>query len=135
MEHNEKERSKGTLSKSEILSRIRTGLGGRAAEIVCYGKEDGLDTGASGDLRSATELALSMITRYGMDESFGLAAIDRSTAMASPEIMGRVNEILAEEMKNAVRLISENRDKIDVLVKNLLDKNRLTGEEIERLIG
>ena len=50
-------------------------------------------------------------------------------------LQGRVNEILAEEMKNTVRLISENRDKIDVLVKNLLDKNRLTCEEIERLIG
>ena len=135
MEHNEKERGKGTMSKGEIINRIRTGLGGRAAEIVYYGETEGLDTGASGDLRRATELALGMITSYGMDESFGLAAIDRSTAMASPDIMGRVNEILAEEMKNTIRLISENRDKIDVLVKNLLDKNRLTGEEIERLIG
>lgn len=135
MEHNEKERSKNTMSKGEILSRIRTCLGGRAAEIVYYGEAEGLDTGASGDLRSATEYVLNMITSYGMDENFGLAAIDRSTAISSTEIMGRVNEILAEEMKNTVQFISENRGKIDILVKKLLDKNHLTDKEIERLIG
>lgn len=93
-----------------------------------------MDTGAGGDLKQATEYALSMVTSYGMNESFGLAAVDRGTAMRSPEIMNRVNEILAEEMNNTVRLISGNRDKIYILVKALLDKNRLTGEEIKRLI-
>lgn len=134
MEHDEKEISQPSIGKKDILGRIRTSLGGRAAEIVYYGETEGLSTGACGDLEHATDHALNMIIHYGMDEKYGLAAIDRKTALASPEIMGRVNEILAEEMKNTVELIRENKDKIDILVGELLLKNRLTGEEIKKLI-
>lgn len=129
------ERTHSTANKREITDLIRTCLGGRAAEIVYYGDIDGLDTGARNDIEQSTNYALNMVTLYGMDGNSGLAHIERSAAISSPEIMGRVNEILAGEMKNAVRLISENRDKTDILSEELLRRNRLTGEDIRRLIG
>ena len=61
-------------SRPELLSRVRASLGGRAAEIVYYGKENGVTTGASSDLANATELVRRMLCAYGMDEGFGLAA-------------------------------------------------------------
>lgn len=133
MEHSEEEMKKPVSSRSDIINGIRTSLGGRAAEIVYYGDES-LTTGAGSDLRSATENALDMITVYGMDEQIGLAVIDRKKAMESPKIMDRVNEILAEEMKNAIELIRQNKDKADILVNELLRKNRLTKDDMERLL-
>lgn len=135
MEHGDEQRTRSTMSKRDIIDLIRTCLGGRAAEIVYYGETEGLDTGAGNDLEQATNYALNMVTRYGMDEKSGLAFIERSAAVASAEIMERVNEILSEEMENAVGLIDKNKEKTDALVEELLRKNRLTGEEIVRLIG
>lgn len=63
-------------SKSEILDYIRWCLGGRAAELVYYGDDDGLTMGPSADLQQATSAAEQLFTRYGMDESFGMAVVD-----------------------------------------------------------
>lgn len=135
MQHGDHE-GKALYTKKELLARIRTSLGGRAAEMVCYGQEEGLSTGASGDLESATRLAEQLICNYGMDGQFGLAAIS-SQAMRSGELSMRVREavnaILAEQMEEAVRLLTENRAALDRMVGVLLVKNHLTGEEIDRV--
>lgn len=133
MEHSAKEM--GPLStKEELLNRIRTSLGGRAAEIAYYGEKDGVSTGASGDLEQATHMATAMITTYGMDESFGLAAMDQHTAQKDPAVKKRVNEILGEEMRYTIELIKKNKYRIDRLVDALMKKNKLTGEEMEELL-
>lgn len=133
MEHSAKEM--GPLStKEELLNRIRTSLGGRAAEIAYYGEEDGVSTGASGDLEQATRTAMAMICSYGMDESFGLAAMDQRAAQNDPEVKKRVNEILGEEMRYTVELIKNNKYRIDRMVDALMKKNKLTGEEMEELL-
>lgn len=134
MEHSAKEM--GPLStKEELIHRIRTSLGGRAAEIAYYGEADGVSTGASGDLEQATRVAAAMLCAYGMDEEFGLAAMDPRTAMNDPAVRRRVNGILREEMGWTVEIILKNKPRIDRLVEALMRRNKLTGEEIDRLLS
>lgn len=133
MQHNDNE-GKAIYTKDELLAKIRTSLGGRAAEIVFYGEKDGISTGASGDLVSATNTARHIICTYGMDENFGLAIIDQQTARNSDlsgEVREAVNKILSDEMKNAIKLIEDNKDAIESLVERLLSNNHLTGSEIK----
>ncbi len=132
MQHDGNE-GKAIYTKDELLSKIRTSLGGRAAEIVYYGEKDGVSTGAREDLAFATRLARQIICTYGMDEKFGLAVIDNQSVKSgelSTEVREAVNKILDDEMKNAIRIIEENRALIDLLVERLLSDNHLTGDEI-----
>ncbi len=132
MQHGDNE-GKAIYTKDELLSRIRTSLGGRAAEIVYYGEGDGMSTGAGGDLVNATKIAQNIVCSYGMDDEFGLAVADASLnadGNMSTEIRKAVNGILREQMTEAIRLISENKNKIDALVEQLMEKNHLTSDEI-----
>ena len=133
MQHADQEEKMG-YTRQELLNLIRTALGGRAAEIVFYGKEDGLSTGASGDLRKATALAEQMLCRYGMDEQFGLAVIDPNSKPLSDAVQARVNELLREQLDQAIREISQEKEKMDRLVENLLKKNSLKSEDIDRIL-
>lgn len=136
MQHAEQE-GKAIYTKDELLARIRTSLGGRAAEIAYYGERDGISTGASGDLASATNVAQQIVCTYGMDDEFGLAVVHGAVASngtMSVEVRASVNRILKEQMSEAVKLISENKDKIDSLVEELMSKNHLNGSEIEQAI-
>ena len=136
MQHTEQE-GKAIYTKDEMLAKIRTALGGRAAEIVYYGERDGISTGASGDLISATNIARQIVCTYGMDDEFGLAVVyDSATNGAmSVEVRTSVNRILKEQMNEAVRLVSENKDKIDSLVEELMSKNHLNNAEINEVLS
>ena len=104
----------------------------KASEIVYYGECDGISTGASGDLVSATRTAHSIVCTYGMDDEFGLAV---QGGEISPEARVAINRILREQMDEAVRLVSANKDKIDSLVSELLNKNHLNCEEIKKILS
>ncbi len=123
---------KAIYTKEELLARIRTSLGGRASEIVYYGERDGISTGASGDLASATSVAHQIVCAYGMDDEFGLAV---TNGEISSEARASINRILKAQMNEAVRLISENKGKIDSLVSELMDKNHLNREEIQKILS
>lgn len=129
MQHGSKAERKGVRTRNELLADIRTSMAGRAAEVVYYGEEDGVSTGASGDLYSATRIAENMICRYGMDETVGLSSTSNSSVNRQ-----RVNEILEHEYKNAKYLIAKNKDAIDALVKALLEKNQLKENEIDEIL-
>lgn len=133
----EKEES-GVRTKDYLLDRICTSLGGRAAEIVCYGAQDGLGTGASADLANATNVAKHILCSYGMDSDFGLAVIDpdayRIGSEMSLEIKAGINRILSQQLERAVRLITENKDKLDALVDELIAKNHLNENEITQIL-
>ncbi len=136
MQHADKE-GKAIYTKEELLSRIKTSLGGRAAEIAYYGDQDGISTGASGDLASATNVARQIVCTYGMDSEFGLAVVTNDVASngtMSIEVREAVNRILKEQMEETVRIIAENRDKIDALVEELMLKNHMNGHEIEKAL-
>ena len=125
-------------TREELLWNIRTALGGRAAELTYYGKEGGLSTGAAGDLEHASRTASAMLMQYGMEGRLGLAAFNHTDALKGPLselIVDYVSKLLEEELQKAVKTIEEGKPKIDRLVKALLDKNKLTREEIESILA
>lgn len=135
MEHPEEVIERPLNTRSQLLEKIGVSLGGRGAEIIYYGDEDGISTGSSGDLAEATNIAKRMITTYGMDEQFGLAAIDVGDIPDRERLHNRVNVMLREQMKEVLRVLRENKAKLDILVEALLDKNKLTQAEIEDLLS
>ena len=137
MEHSDDENSP-LKTKDELLARIRTALGGRAAEIVYYGEKEGISSGASGDLQSATRIARTMICTYGMDENIGMVSLSEEEATKGPladKITARISEIIKEELTKSIEMIKKGKPAIDKLVKNLMEKNKLTKEEMEGLMS
>ena len=63
------------MTKDELITRITTLLGGRAAEAICF---DTVTTGAANDMEKATALARAMVTQYGMCDSFGLMSLEKN---------------------------------------------------------
>jgi len=141
MRHCEEEMKRECSTREEMLARIRTSLAGRAAEVIYYGKDQGLNTGASSDLEKATNVARYMICRYGMDEEFGLLAtpelFKHAEAMSSPTYH-RVNEaaskILKEQMEQTLKLLEQNREHLDAVSKALLERNRLYRKDLEAIL-
>jgi cell division protease FtsH len=120
-------------TREDILAEIRVCLGGRAAEILYYGKEKGLTTGASSDLERATRRAREMICDYGMHDDLSLL----NTPEDSPRYQ-RVSEaagqIMQQEMENTLKLLEENRTHLDAVSKALLAKNRLYINDLRGLL-
>lgn len=127
----ENQEDKGVWTKQEILGQIRTALGGRAAEIVYYGRENGLSTGAAGDLETATQLAQYMICSCGMDEEMGLAVIDRS----NETVRRKMNEVLASELERAINEIEKHRAVVDRLAEELIQETHIDGVRMQAIFG
>jgi ATP-dependent Zn protease len=134
MQHGNEE-GKGIYTRAELLGKIRTSLGGRAAELVYYGEEDGVSTGASGDLHSATRVAEQMICNYGMDASVGLSYVSRDSVDSAyyGEIRRKINALLQDQLNEAVATITANKAAIDRMVEVLMEKNHLKGNEIDEI--
>jgi ATP-dependent metalloprotease FtsH len=126
--------------KDEIEQLIREAMAGRAAEIVYYGEEGGLSSGASGDLQQATAWAKRMICDYGMEENFGQIAIPQDARQGgadgplSAEIFKAAQTIVGEQLRIALELLNEHKPHLDKLTKELLEKNRLTREELAKIL-
>lgn len=137
------EEEKYLMSKDDILTRITTLYGGRAAEELVFGS---ITTGASNDIEKATGLARSMVTQYGMSEKFGLMGLEsieskyldgRPVQNCSNETAGEIDKevmrILKECYDKAYKLLSENRDVLDKIAEFLIVKETITGEEFMRI--
>ncbi|MDD6734000.1 MAG: ATP-dependent zinc metalloprotease FtsH [Lachnospiraceae bacterium] len=133
------EEEKYLNSKEELHDMLVGLLGGRAAEEVVFGS---ITTGASNDIEKATNIARSMVTRYGMSEKFGLIGLetvesrylDGRTSMncadrTAAEVDTEVMKILKECYDEAVKMLSENRDIMDKLAEFLIQKETITGHE------
>jgi len=127
------------MSREEIENKIAIYTGGRAAEEVAFGS---VTTGASNDIEQATKLARAMIARYGMSEEFGMVAMETMTnqylggdaALAcSAETQTRIDELVVELVRKqhdkAVRILTENRSKLDELSRYLYEHETITGDE------
>jgi ATP-dependent Zn protease len=124
-------------NKEQLLWKIRTALAGRAAEKEFFGEEKGTNTGISSDLRQATNMAMSMICRYGMDGDL-LVSMSPEAVLNSPrgnQLIEQANEILKREMKVTEELVAKGRDKIQALSEFLLQKNQATEDDISRVFG
>lgn len=137
------EEEKFLMSKEEILTRIVTLFGGRAAEELVFGS---ITTGASNDIEKATSLARSMVTQYGMSEKFGLIGLesveskylDGRTVLncgdaTEAEIDQEVMKILKECYEKAVELLSGNRESLDKLAEFLIEHETITGKEFMKI--
>ncbi len=137
------EEEKYLMSKAEMLSRITTLFGGRAAEQIIF---NSITTGASNDIEKATELARAMVTQYGMTEEFGLICLEsvenkyldgkaaRNCAEStSGEVDRVVMRILKECYEEAERLLRENKDTLDKIAEFLYEKETITGKEFMKI--
>ena len=132
------------MSREEIENKIATLTGGRAAEeIACKT----VTTGASNDIEQATKLARAMIMRYGMSEDFDMVALETVTneylggdaalacsAETQTKIDTRVVELVKAQHEKAIRILTENREKLDALAKHLYEKETITGEEFMQIL-
>ena len=127
------------MSKEEMENKIATFTGGRAAEEVVFGS---VTTGASNDIEQATKLARAMITRYGMSEDFDMVAMETVTnqylggdtslacsAETQTQIDRQVIALVKKQHDKAVKILTENREKLDELARFLYEKETITGEE------
>ncbi|NLY46308.1 MAG: cell division protein FtsH, partial [Tissierella sp.] len=123
-------------SKKEILNNIMVALGGRAAEELIYG-EDSITTGASSDLEKATEMVLSLIGIYGMDNQSGLISLNVLLSMdikSDIDIVNRAREILETMYRDTKSLLIESKDKLDLIADALLEKESLEENEIDEIL-
>ena len=134
------------MTKGRMLQDIKVSLGGRIAEEIIF---DDITTGASSDIKKATQTARRMVTRYGMSDNIGVINYDddgdevfigRDLAHAKShseyitgEIDKEVKAIIDECYKDAKRIIMEHKDVLDACAELLLEKEKITREEFEAL--
>ncbi|MFA6568021.1 MAG: AAA family ATPase [Victivallales bacterium] len=137
MERSPEDMENPLRTKKNLIDDIRVSLGGRAAEAFFYKGEDGLSSGASGDLQNATAVARRMISQYGMDDGIGLIAMTTEEAAKGPmaiQVNQAVSVLLKKEFENTLDLLKQNSCKIDAIAKSLISKNRLTAEDLKAIM-
>lgn len=137
------EEEKYLMSKDELIARIVTLYGGRAAEKIIF---NSITTGASNDIEKATGLARAMVTQYGMSDKFGLMGLEsienryldgRPVLNCGDATAGEIDQevmaILKECYDRAEALLSGNRDVLDKIAEYLVEKETITGKEFMKI--
>jgi len=138
-----------TYRKSQLMSRIAMLLGGRLTEEIVFGHDE-ISTGASNDIEKATDLIRKMVTSYGMSDKIGPIAVgkrnehiflgrdfgtDKNYSEEVASIIDReIKDIIEERYDFAKKLLLENRDIIEEIVKVLLEKETLDEKEVDEII-
>ena len=130
------------MTKEEILNKIATLTGGRAAEEIVFGS---VTTGASNDIEQATKLARAMITRYGMTCDFDMVAMEVQTNQylggdssltcsteTQTKIDEKVVEVVRSEHEKAAGILMENREKLDDLARYLYEKETAIQNQLKQ---
>jgi cell division protease FtsH len=136
------------VARETFLDQMAGILGGRAAEDIVFER---ITTGASDDLRRATQMARQMVTRYGMSESLGLRAFSDDDGMVflgrelserrnysektAQEIDEEIERLLAESYERAKFILRENRDVLEELAQTLLEEETIDGEKFAEIAG
>ena len=132
------------MTKEELENKIATLTGGRAAEEVAF---QSVTTGASNDIEQATKLARAMLTRYGMSKEFDMVALETvnnqylggdtslaCSAQTQREIDQRVVDLVKAQHEKAIKILTDNRAKLDELAKYLYEKETITGDEFMAIL-
>ena len=132
------------MTKDELLNKLATLTGGRAAEELIFGS---ITTGASNDIEQATKLARAMITRYGMSRKFDMVALETvtnqylsgdTTLACSAETASQIDEEVIATVKaaheKAIKILQENMDVLHRLAHHLLEKETITGDEFMSML-
>ena len=133
------------MSKDELLNKIATYTGGRAAEQLVF---HSITTGASNDIEQATKLARSMISRFGMSEEFGFVAFETvsnqylggdASLACSPETQARIDkkvtQLVDEQYQKAMELLKENEGKLHDIAGYLYEHETITGQEFMDILN
>ncbi|MDD9994833.1 MAG: ATP-dependent zinc metalloprotease FtsH, partial [Dehalococcoidia bacterium] len=142
------EEDRSLWTKAQFKDRIASAMGGRAAEEIVFGE---VTTGASNDLEQATNIARTMITRYGMSEKLGPRTFGKREELVflgkeiseqrdysdrvAETIDNEVHHLIENAYQTAVRLINSNRAKLDQLAEYLMEHESIEGEELQALLG
>ena len=133
------------MSREELENKIATLTGGRVAEDLVF---HSITTGASNDIEQATKVARSMITRFGMNEEFGMVAFETvtnqylggDTSLACSEstaaqIDEKVVAAVRKQYDKAEQLLKDNMPKLHELAKYLYEKETITGDEFMEILN
>ena len=133
------------MSKDELLNKIATYTGGRAAEELVF---HSITTGASNDIEQATKLARSMISRFGMSEEFGFVAFETvsnqylggdASLACSPETQARIDkkvtQLVDEQYDKAMGLLKEHEGKLHEIAGYLYEHETITGQEFMDILN
>ena len=136
-------------SKAQLLAQITVSLGGRAAEEIVYGK-DNVSTGASQDLSTVTNLARKMVTAWGMSDKLGNMTYGKNqenvfmgrdfghqrdySEQVAYEIDEEIKHIIDERYNLAKQLLTENRDMLEEISKELLEKETIDEKEFDEIM-
>ena len=133
------------MSKDELLNKIATYTGGRAAEELVF---HSITTGASNDIEQATKLARSMISRFGMSDEFGFVAFETvsnqylggdASLACSPETQARIDkkvtQLVDEQYQKAMELLKENEGKLHEIAGYLYEHETITGQEFMDILN
>ena len=137
-------------NKAKLLAQITVSLGGRAAEEIVYGK-DRVSTGASQDLINVTNIARKMVTAWGMSDRLGNMAYGKNqenvfmgrdfghqrdySEQVAFEIDEEMKRIVDAKYEEAKKLLSSNRDMLEAIAKELLDKETIDAEEFQDIMN
>ena len=137
------------VSKAKLLAKITVSLGGRAAEEIVYGT-DRVSTGASQDLINVTNIARKMVTAWGMSEKLGTMAYGKNeenvfmgrdfghqrdySEQVAYEIDTEIKQIVDERYALAKELLTKNRDMLEVISRELLDKETIDEKEFSEIM-
>ena len=135
-------------SKSEIEARLAILMGGRVAEEIVFGD---ITTGASNDISRATQIATKMVTAFGMSDKIGTLALEKDSEEVflgrdisrTQKHSNKTAELIDEEVKNIVttaknkakKILEDNREKLDNLVKALIERETLNGDQVNKIIN
>ena len=132
------------MTRDELLNKLATLTGGRAAEELIFGS---ITTGASNDIEQATKLARAMITRYGMSRKFDMVALETvtnqylsgdTTLACSAETAAQIDEEVIATVKaaheKAITILQDNMDVLHRLAHHLLEKETITGDEFMSML-
>ncbi len=132
------EREKYSTNKDELLTFIKIALGGRVAEVMEFGV---LATGAHSDFEKATNIARSMVCDYGMSSELGPIVYSQDSGdyvysqKTAEKIDEEVRRIVEECYDEVTKMLQANRDKLERLALELLEKETLFASEIYELLG
>lgn len=139
------EDEKNLMNKNELENKIATFTGGRAAEKLIF---DSVTTGAANDIERATKMARSMITRYGMNDEFGMVAFETvtnqylggdSSLACSEDTSRRIDQMVVNTVQTqydkAEKLLKDNLEKLHELAKYLYEKETITGDEFMAILN
>ncbi len=143
------ERDRISMSRAKILADIAVAMGGRISEEMIFGKSK-VTTGASSDIKMATEMARRMVTEWGMSDVLGPLSYGQSSqevflghsVTQQKNLSESTAQLIDQEIKfivdacyvTAEKILKKNKKQLDLLASSLLEYETLSGEEIQILL-